>query len=61
MQKLVEVERSPEWMEAHGSSLSPDSLRVTKVFNVGIFEAGDFSEKRKFSFRVQHGNRIAPH
>jgi CRP-like cAMP-binding protein len=42
MQKLVEVERSPEWMEAHGSSLSPDSLRVTKVFNVGIFEAGDF-------------------
>ena len=43
IQKLVEDERTPEWMAAHGLSTSPDSVeRVTKVFNVGIFEAGDF-------------------
>jgi hypothetical protein len=39
----VEVERSPEWMDAQGLSPSSDSvMHVTKVFNVGIFEAGDF-------------------
>ncbi len=43
MQKLVEVERSSEWMEAKGLSSAPESvLRLTKVFNVGTFEEGDF-------------------
>jgi hypothetical protein len=43
LQKLVEVERTSEWMEARGCSESSDSEnRLTKVFNVGIFETGDF-------------------
>ncbi len=43
MQKLVEVERTSEWMEAKGLPTMPDGvLRLTKVFNVGTYEEGDF-------------------
>jgi hypothetical protein len=43
LQKLVEVERATEFAETNGFSAPPDSvLRLTKVFNVGVFEEGDF-------------------
>jgi CRP-like cAMP-binding protein len=48
LQKLVEVERSSEWMEAKGYSSASDAERLTKVFNVGIFEAGDFFGEEEF-------------
>ncbi len=49
LQKLVEVERSSEWIETNGQSSSSDAeFHLTKVFNVGIFETGDFFGEEDF-------------
>jgi hypothetical protein len=49
LQKLVEVERSPQWMDAKGSpQLAESEFRSTKVFNVAVFEAGDFFGEEEF-------------
>lgn len=49
MQKLVEVERSSDWIYAKGLPAEPDfESRVTKVFNVGTFDEGDFFGEEEF-------------